>query len=364
MNERTERPAIDIEALLTPISVERPAGESLRYEGTYDRIREARREDDPDLPQGVWQTSLKRADWDTVASICMEALETRSKDLQIAAWLMEAWLHLYGFAGVREGVALLRRLCEAFWEGLYPEIVDEDVEHRIGPIDWVNEKLSIQLKRIPITQPHRGDVDAYSWADWETATHLENLAKRDIDILKSADAEGKTTLARFRGSVMLTEKAFYMGLFEDLSDVLDAVVELERLMEEKCGSRGPSQYQFKEVTTQIQHMVSNILREREEEEVEAAEEEADEDAMVLPSEEKRPFGGGPVRSRAEAYQRLAEIADYLLSVEPHSPAPYLIRRAVAWGSMSLMELLQELVQDKQDLRSIYSLLGIQEGGGA
>ena len=69
---------LDIEKFLSPVSAERPAGEPLRYEGTYDRIREARREDDPDLPQGPWKTELRKAQWKLVESICVEALETRS----------------------------------------------------------------------------------------------------------------------------------------------------------------------------------------------------------------------------------------------------------------------------------------------
>ena len=52
--------AFNVSSLLAPISEKRPAGESLRYEGTYDRIMEARREDDPSLEQGVWKR-CKRA---------------------------------------------------------------------------------------------------------------------------------------------------------------------------------------------------------------------------------------------------------------------------------------------------------------
>ena len=74
----------DVERLLRPIPGDNPAGAYLRYEGTYDRIQEARREDDPTLPQGVWERTLKKADWKSVRTICTEALETRSKDLQIA----------------------------------------------------------------------------------------------------------------------------------------------------------------------------------------------------------------------------------------------------------------------------------------
>ena len=118
-------PAYDLAALLRPVSAERPSGESLRYEGTYDRIREARREDDPRLSRGIYETELKRADWASVEAACLEALATRTKDLQVAAWLLEAWLHRYGFAGVREGLRLLAGLCEIFWDDLHPRL-DED----------------------------------------------------------------------------------------------------------------------------------------------------------------------------------------------------------------------------------------------
>ena len=113
-------PVFDLERLLEPISPERPAGEPLRYDGTYDRIREARREDDPRLSQGIYQSELKRADWAAVERVALEALETRTKDLQIAAWLLEAWLQLYGFAGASAGLRLMSGLCENFWEKMYP----------------------------------------------------------------------------------------------------------------------------------------------------------------------------------------------------------------------------------------------------
>jgi type VI secretion system protein ImpA len=51
-------PLLDLEALLVPIPGDHAAGGSLRYEGTYDRIQEARRADD-DLPQGAWQHARK-----------------------------------------------------------------------------------------------------------------------------------------------------------------------------------------------------------------------------------------------------------------------------------------------------------------
>ena len=53
--------------LLNPISGENPCGENLRYAVVYDKIKEARREDD-DAPQGDWQRERKTADHALVSS--------------------------------------------------------------------------------------------------------------------------------------------------------------------------------------------------------------------------------------------------------------------------------------------------------
>ena len=125
----------DLAALLAPVAPGNPCGESLRYEGTYDRIREARREDDARLSQGIYQAEPKRADWAEVEALCLEAL-TRSKDLQVAAWLLEAWLRRYSFAGAREGLRLMHALCEEFWDDLHPRVeADGDLGARVAPIE-------------------------------------------------------------------------------------------------------------------------------------------------------------------------------------------------------------------------------------
>ena len=77
-------------------------GVSLRYDPVYDQLRKLRKADD-ELPQGVWKSEPKRADWNALEELCLDVIETRSKDIQVAAWLLEAWIHLYGFAGAGRG---------------------------------------------------------------------------------------------------------------------------------------------------------------------------------------------------------------------------------------------------------------------
>jgi type VI secretion system protein ImpA len=356
---------LDLEQLLSPLSAEHPAGESLRYEGTYDRIGKARREDDPSLSQGIFTSELKRADWTEVENICLEALETRSKDLQLAAWLLESWMHQHGFSGVSDGLHLLRALCEKFWPDLYPELDGEDVEARVSPIVWINEKLSIELKKIPLTAPHADDVDTYCFADWESAYHRENLAKRNQGAAPIAEASGQATPTSFDTSVMLSDKSFYVALSNDLNITIEACLALEQVLDEKCGKDSPSLHEFKATLEMIQRLAAEILR-------------AQSDGHHLPGEHQElqvigaeyeeplePGSSGTIRSRAEAYQRLEEAANYLLRTEPHSPTPYLVKRAVAWESLSLFDLFQQIIRNENELEEINRLLrpANKEGAG-
>src|SRR5439155_18810463 len=114
-----------LDEILTPIPGANPAGESLRYNPVYDKIKEARREDD-DAPQGEWKRERKLADWALAVRLLTDALSKKSKDLQLAAWLTEALVRRNGMAGLNEGLKLTQSLVETFWDNLYPEVEDGD----------------------------------------------------------------------------------------------------------------------------------------------------------------------------------------------------------------------------------------------
>ena len=355
MNELKVSPNIDLELLLQPISRERPAGESLRYESIYDRIQEARREDDNRLSQGIYQTGVKRADWEADAAICLEALQKRSKDVQIGGWLLEACLHLHGFRGVETGLRLLTGLCETFWDDLYPQLEGDDFEARVAPIEWINQKLSFSLKQIPLTQPQDQERRSYSYADWESACHFENLARRDPVALKDALANIDPTVSAFQTAIAMTDAAVHASLVRDLHGAVGACSALQMVLDQKCGRDGPSLYQFLEVLNAVRQLMSQSLHARDdvgpafEPEYSAGADSGEAKIEVWSSD--------PIRSRADAYRRLSEAADYLLRTEPHSPAPYLVKRAVEWGDLNLPDLLKEIVRNQGEMSEIDRLLG-------
>src|SRR5215472_17955778 len=108
------------EDLLTPIAGDNPSGVDVRYDTKlllYDKIKEARRQDD-ELAQGAWQHERKMADFKQVVRLAQEALVTRTKDLQLAAWLTEALLHTDQFGGLGQGLVLCHGLVSTFWDTL------------------------------------------------------------------------------------------------------------------------------------------------------------------------------------------------------------------------------------------------------
>jgi type VI secretion system protein ImpA len=63
-------------------------------------------------------------------------------------------------------------------------------------------------------------------------------------------------------------------------------------------------------------------------------------------------------TRDVAFSQLLDIADFLQGLEPNSPVPMLVRRAVAWGDMSFADLMAMFAASDLDLRDVMELLGL------
>nr|HRC85056.1 type VI secretion system protein TssA [Thermoanaerobaculia bacterium] len=301
----------DLASLVAPVSAASPVGTSLRYDPLYDTLKELRRQDDPTLPQGVWKHDLKRADWHQVESLASEALKTRSKDLQLAGWLAEAWLHLHGLPGLREGLKLLAALVRQYWQDVHPQPANGDAEMRLAPLLWANNQLAEALKSVPLSAPEAEESVAYDWQDWEMALYLSRLAATDRAAAEKAEAEGKVTQGQFLLSVSLTPGSFYLDLVEQLGAVDEALGELATAVEEAAGPGAMSLARLGDTTANLHAFVERVLSER----IEQGELGMDEAGLVHSTEEWRaePMagGGGRIASRTEAYRRLAEAAEYL-----------------------------------------------------
>src|SRR5262249_7559863 len=75
-----------------------------------------------------------------------------------------------------------------------------------------------------------------------------------------------------------------------------------------------------------------------------------------PAGQSAPASGatssGVVSSRQEAYRQLELAAAALKQIEPHSPIPYLIQRAVELGRLPFPEMIKALVRDAKVLEEL------------
>ncbi len=334
------------EDLLTPIAGDNPSGADLRYDNKlllYDKIRELRRQDD-DLNQGEWQHERKVGDYSGVIRMTQEALATRTKDLQLAAWLTDALLRTEGFSGLHQGLTFCHALIGTFWESLYPPIEDGDLDLRVGPLEWLGTSLEIPIKSVPIV---RAGYDLLKYKDSKLVGY-EDQTPNDKDKKARAKkiAEGKLAPEAFDKSFVETPKAFYLQTEKDLDATLVAVQQLDDLCTAKFGPTAPSFAKLKTATEEVRHTVHQLLQKKRETEpdpvVVAPEWPAAAQAAAPVEGDQPPASGTPVLvamasaepvDRRDAVDRVSKAAAFLRKREPYSPAPYLMMRGLRWGEL-------------------------------
>ena len=279
------------EELLNPIAGPKPGGAELRYDPIFDKIKEARREDD-DAPQGEWQVARKTADYPLVIKLAGEALATKSKDLQVAAWLTEAMLRKEGFAGLKACLELIQGLIENFWDTLYPELDDGDAEMRAAPLEWLGTRMDAALRRVPITSK------GANWFQYKESRAVGYEATADTDAKAEARnpsiAEGKMSGEAWDSAGAATPKAFYGGMEETLDGILEVLESLSAVNEEKFGDVAPSFGPMRTSVEEIRHTVHGLLqKKREVEPDEVAEAAGEEPASAEEPPAARPASGVP-----------------------------------------------------------------------
>lgn len=339
-----------LKELLVPISKKDPVGTSLKYDDVYDKIKEARREDDPTIPRLKWEGGHKVANWDSVEELCINSLKKKTKDLQISVWLAEAWYNINGFSGLAMGIELNRLLIDKFWNDLYPKIEEDDLSYRLAPLEWLNVKLTEKIRLHPISAPKMEDTKQYTLYHWLLASRAVGREVTELD-------KDQVYYSEIKESQSFTPSVFYIDLKKETLKVLNAIKSFHNSLTGRCKEGENIFYKLRRVTRKVNSIANTVLGERNEQNsIDVIKEYEDEDM----TKETKVSSSGKIVSRADAYRRLAEVADYLVKIEPHSPTPYLIKRAIAWGNMSLSELMQEIIQDRDGLGRVMNLLGMNK----
>jgi type VI secretion system protein ImpA len=350
--------------LLQPLPGDAPCGPSLLHDREYDAVKTARRADDPSLPAGIWQTELKVADWPAVEAGCREILTSRSKDLTVAAWLGESWLHRYGLAALPGCFELLVALCERFWDGLHPLPRDGDPGFRAAPLGWLasayTDVLSTQIELFEGRDALRGTL-----TQWQAAQRaaLALSARQDVPAAKREEAA--RAVATLKDAARDASAQHLRLELASLAKARPLIGQLDAWCTPRLGVEAPTFAGLLDAMSQAELVLMECLAMHPNQEpphsVPTGATAGTPGAPGAPVPAPVAVTPGVPQSREDAYRQLAMIADYLGRYEPHSPVPYMIRRALEWGGKPLPVLLRELVSSDVDGQRLWTFLGLLPG---
>jgi type VI secretion system protein ImpA len=367
------REVMDIQTLLQAISADAPCGQDLSFSTEFDQIAEMRREDDPTLEQGEWVTALKVADWPGVVRQCSTLLSKQTKDIRVAMWLGEAWAHTEGFAGLARGLDLCAQLSERFWGGLHPQPDGGDQEERIGNIAWFLQRAVSLVDTLPVARNRQGHH--FCLRDWQHARHSALTPATPI-YGQPEPVDTRPTMELLQRAARETPAATWQERMASVRAAEAALAHWQQVIDAQLGADGPGFVKARDTLASARHDIERLAREVGVSDgtqgMAVAVDGGDEgvagspvdDAALAPAGASAAAGqavdAGPPRSRAQALQRLREVAEFFRRTEPHSPVAYLADKAVKWGDMPLHEWLRQVVKDQGSMAHLQELLGLDD----
>jgi type VI secretion system protein ImpA len=354
----------ELEAFLSPISEDAPAGADIRTDfspnALYFRLRDARAEaraaeraadSDPALEGGASES------WRNVRTYGAKILQEQAKDLEAAAWLTEALVRSEGLEGLAFGAGLIEGLAARYWDQLYPMPDEDGIATRVSPVTGLNGEggdgtLSQPLNKLRLFNDSNGSPVMFfqyrASADLQSITEKPRLEARikagvmPFDAMQAqARAAGPAVFVGLRRQVKAAQAAW-----KAMGDTLDTL----------AGRDAPPTRRVADTLEAIAAVVNQYAPA----EAAATTDEAVED--VVAAVDETGSATGPRKklvTREDAMASLLEIAEYFRRTEPQSPIAYTIDEAIRRGRMSWPELMSELVQDQNVRNGIMVSLGIK-----
>jgi type VI secretion system protein ImpA len=368
----------DIQSLLSPIDGDNPCGIDLRETSSsdYQTLKDARRtiaslvrarKFDNDSDGEV------NSHWETIYDLAPEVIRIQSKDLEVAAWYLEASLKLHGYTGLRTALSLNEGLVEHFFDEIYPLPDEDGIETRVYPLIGLNGEdgsgtLILPLKNAPLSEDYDNPF-------------TYNLYSRCIEAEKITDTDAKQqrlheigiTIQEINNQVNTSSTSYYRSLIENLEAALAHFNNMTNLLDTKCGlADSPPSSAIKKTLEAVLDSIKSLTKTKlaasliEPESTESSAQSTTDNPATTPTNIPRQTSVsiGAINSRADALNQLLLVANYFRQTEPHSPLCGALERVVEWGNMSLQELMLALIPDASARANYTQLTGIDLGEDA
>lgn len=359
---------LDPEQYLDPIPGANPAGRKL-LPMELIKLKEFQEDFDPerDLSERDRQNPMyaeaqkKSPQWGAVIDFGSKFLKESGKDLQLVVRMVEALTRKPGggFAGLRTGVRLIRRLCEDCWERMYPlldpEAMEESIEDRAAAFNFLDDPEKVpyfpnSVRGVPVLRTDDGRVISFQACQQQGKRPAEITQDEFRQAVNAAPADD---IARVK------------AMDEDITEALTELHDLSTVLESKVGRAATGFGYVRKALADCQTMTQQIIKMRSSGVVEQPSENGEggpQDGEVVSTSlvENRvgpvammpgtPVGGGnPRMVREQIYDQFKTLADMLEDYDPHSPVPLLIRRVIELRELKFPQLVDTLTKDSRVL---------------
>ncbi|MDP9033574.1 MAG: type VI secretion system protein TssA [Myxococcota bacterium] len=321
---------LDTQSLLRPAALEGPGGPNLEYTAEYaalDRAAQGRAE----RQLGETIVPAEGPDWPSVIEKAA-ALLTVSKDLRVATQLARALLATDGFAGLAEGLTLVRQLVGEYWAVLHPRIEEDDND----PTARINAMASLT---------HRDMLQAIRVAPLVKSRVSGVITLRDVEgVANQKDGAPPTPRPSSLRDVPANDVVAAAHAAERCGQ---AAEELEALWISHAGSAGPDFSDLRRLLAKASLTLKAQI------DAGGAPPELDGEREDRPASD--PLVRGEPRSREEVVRALDAVCAYYARHEPSSPVPLLLERCKRLVTMSFLDIVKDMVPD--GLSTIQTIAG-------
>ena len=368
VGEKLTGMALDLEQLLQPIAADAPCGAELRYDAVFHEL-EAAAEPGFEYQRGSDGKEVARPksrDWSKIGREA-RALLVKGRDLRVQILLLRSLLATDRLAGFAQGLELIHRSLEDYWESLHPALDPEQQE----PAEQALERLSVlgqltvgeglltDLRRAPfIEAPALGTLSLRQFeiagGRAQAGSGEERLEPAQVEsILKAAGHErvgtARGVLAAAQGALDGIQKLF-------LAKLGDAAVPNFQPMQQMLG----------EIDAALADHAAPPPAAGEPAIAAATA------AAVEPSAATMAGGSAPAVTAGAALSRIDNredvvrafdlILDYYRREEPSSPVPLLVERIKKLVRMSFLELMAEVAPaGVSEFKALAGLEGDEKG---
>lgn len=364
----------DFDIFMTPIEGGARVGRDLREDFSpqsfYYRLRDARAEAraaerSADSDGGDEQPIAPQ--WRTVRELASKALQTETKDLEIAAWYTEALVRSDGMAGLSAGAMLIDGLVKEFWDdGVFPLPDEDGISTRVAPITGLNGQgadgtLIQPLRKISMCRRPTGDP--LYFYQFEDAVAVAGIA--DFNRKQARLSAGSLVFDDVEGWCRAAGVAHFTAQRGVVAEARAAWVAMSETLDGKAGSDSPSTTRVRDLLGEIAEAAGRYAAPSD---TVAASADATSGVAsaggavshgTISTGATAPSGGA---TREDMLRDIARIADWFRRAEPTSPISNTLDDAVRRARMTLPQLLAELVDDRGARNAILASLGIKPAG--